>query len=299
MGKRKDDEYYKVLALEIEQTGISLTKLAERESTTRQTLSKRFKMLGIEIINQQNRLRFNENVFDIIDTEEKAYWLGFIYADGYISYNDFDDLTKKPLYSFELSLQLRDTKHLEKFTKFLNFDYSKVSCDSYRCRVAFANKHLWHILNNYGCTPRKSLTLKFPNIEIFKDNSLIKHFIRGYFDGDGCFSRYIYSSGNVVPHISFMGTPEFLEELSKFIPPCKFSIRKDIRHTDQTITYDFKVDDSVTMINFMYEESNIYLDRKYILYNFFKNKSRSLQEYKELLLGDIGEDCEVNTEIID
>ena len=72
MGKRKDDEYYKVLALEIEQTGISLTKLAERESTTRQTLAKRFKMLGIEIINQQNRLRFNENVFDIIDTEEKA-----------------------------------------------------------------------------------------------------------------------------------------------------------------------------------------------------------------------------------
>ena len=96
-----------------------------------------------------------------------------------------------------------------------------------------------------------------------------------------------------------VGTPEFLEELSKFIPPCKFSIRKDIRHTDQTITYDFKVDDSVTMINFMYEESNIYLDRKYILYNFFKNKSRSLQEYKELLLGDIGEDCDVNTEIID
>ena len=289
MGKRKDDEYYKVLALEIEQTGISLTKLAERESTTRQTLAKRFKMLGIEIINQQNRLRFNENVFDIIDTEEKAYWLGFIYADGYISYNDFDDLTKKPLYSFELSLQLRDTKHLEKFTKFLNFDYAKVSCDSYRCRVAFANKHLWHILNNYGCTPRKSLTLKFPNIEIFKDNRLIKHFIRGYFDGDGCFSRYIYSSGNVVPHISFMGTPEFLQELGKLIPT-NFSIHKDKRLTDQTISYDFGVDAGVTMINFMYSTANIYLDRKYTLYKFFKNKSRSLQEYKELLLGDIGED---------
>ena len=49
----------------------------------------------------------------------------------------------------------------------------------------------------------------------------------------------------------------------------------------------------------MYTNANIYLDRKYTLYNFFKNKSRSLQEYKELLLGDIGEDCEVNTEIID
>ena len=173
-----------------------------------------------------------------------------------------------------------------------------MSCDSYRCRVAFANKHLWHILNNYGCTPRKSLTLKFPNIEIFKDNSLIKHFIRGYFDGDGCFTRYIYSSGNVVPHVSFMGTPEFLQELGKLIPT-NFSIRKDKRLTDQTIWYDFGVDASVTMINFMYSNANIYLDRKYTLYNFFKNKSRSLQEYKELLLGNIGEDCDVNTEIID
>ena len=45
--------------------------------------------------------------------------------------------------------------------------------------------HLVETLISYGCTPRKSLTLKFPDFNIFKSQSLINHFIRGYFDGDG------------------------------------------------------------------------------------------------------------------
>ena len=64
----------------------------------------------------------------------------------------------------------------------------------------FANKYFWNILNSYGCTPRKSLTLKFPDRDIFKSSDLIRHFIRGYFDGDGCFSRYIYSH-TVTPRV--------------------------------------------------------------------------------------------------
>ena len=34
-------------------------------------------------------------------------------------------------------------------------------CD--RCRLYFNDKQIWHALNNKGCTPRKSLTLVFPN----------------------------------------------------------------------------------------------------------------------------------------
>ena len=45
--------------------------------------------------------------------------------------------------------------------------------------------HLINTLISYGCTPKKSLTLKFPDISIFKNMDLIRHFIRGYFDGDG------------------------------------------------------------------------------------------------------------------
>ena len=37
---------------------------------------------------------YNKNVFDTIDTEEKAYWLGFIYADGYLNSSPLFDNKK-------------------------------------------------------------------------------------------------------------------------------------------------------------------------------------------------------------
>lgn len=51
----------------------SLTKLGRKYGIKRQTLAKYLKARNVEIINQQNRCRINENIFDVIDTEEKAY----------------------------------------------------------------------------------------------------------------------------------------------------------------------------------------------------------------------------------
>lgn len=165
--------------------GISLSKLAKEYHTSVQTLSKKLKAKGIEIINHQNETKFNKHIFDVIDTEEKAYWLGFIFADGYISSRDN---------SFELSLKGSDIEHLHKFNKFMEHNKDNVKLGEVknkdktflRCRWGIVNKHLWNTLNNLGCTPRKSLTLQFPNIP----EELEIPFIRGYFDGDGCLSYY-------------------------------------------------------------------------------------------------------------
>ena len=54
-------------------SGLSITKLAKNYKTTYRTIKKYFDKENIKIINTQNRLRFNENIFDVIDTEEKAY----------------------------------------------------------------------------------------------------------------------------------------------------------------------------------------------------------------------------------
>jgi carbonic anhydrase len=51
----------------------SLTKLAKKYNLAASTISNALKTLNIDIVNEQNMLRFNEHVFDIIDTEEKAY----------------------------------------------------------------------------------------------------------------------------------------------------------------------------------------------------------------------------------
>ena len=270
------------LAFEFQTTDISLTKLGEREGIDRRTISKHFKKLGIEIINKQNRPKFNINVFDSIDTEEKAYWLGFIYADGYIGSTPIRD-DKKSVYNFELSLALKDIEHLEKFRKFIGFE-KEITKDSYRCRIMVANKHFWTILNNYGCTPNKSLTLKFPNCI---PNNLIRHFIRGYFDGDGCITRHVYIN-TVSPEINVIGTKDFLNNIINYSNTTP-NIRHDKRHSEETLILEWHKDDGVKFINYLYNNSSIYLDRKFKLYNFFKDGSRSVKEFTELSEGKIGE----------
>ena len=289
---------FQKLALEFETTSISLTKMALREGTTRQTLAKYFKKMGVKIINKQNRCKFNCNIFDCIDTEEKAYWLGFIFADGYIGSTPLRN-NKKSVYNFEISLKLSDTSHLEKFKKFISYEKPVVT-DDHRCRIMIANKHFWETLNNYGCTPRKSLTLKFPKLEIFKSKDLIRHFIRGYFDGDGCFSRHI-NINTVSPSIEVIGTDDFLNKivLLSNIPAIK---SHDKRWSAETEYIRYRLNQGVEFINYIYKNSNIYLDRKYKLYKFFENGSRSVEEFTELLEGKIGEipkmeNTEVSSEI--
>lgn len=105
--------------------------------------------------------------------------------------------------------------------------------------------------------------------------------------------------------VSVLGTPEFLDELeinSKF-PKNTLHRSKDNRHSNQTVALSFKKEEAVKFINFLYKDSAIYLDRKYKLYQFFKDTgSRSKEEFLELLSGNIGENPkmenpEINSEI--
>ena len=285
---------YDKLAFEFQTTDISLTEMAKREQVDRRTLSRNFKKLGIEVVNKWNRPKFNEHIFDVIDTEEKAYWLGFIFADGYIGSTPLEP-DKKSVYNFEISLKIEDTPHLEKFKSFISFE-KEIVTDDHRCRIMIANKHFWSTLNDYGCVPRKSLILKFPRKEIFASKDLLRHFIRGYFDGDGCFSRHVHIH-TVSPVIGLLGTREFLEEVLN-ISNISAKYIHDKRHSDNTFSLSYSKDDGILFINYLYNNSSIYLDRKYKLFEFFKNGSRSVKEFAELLSGNIGEASEMgNTEI--
>lgn len=254
--------------------GISLSDLAKEYNTTIQTLSKKLKERGIQIVNRQNITKFNENVFDIIDTEEKAYWLGFIFADGYISSRD---------YGFELSLASIDAEHLIKFNNFMQHQKNNVklgvtkigNTEFQRCRWGIVNKHLWNVLNNYGCTPRKSNTLVFPKLDIFQNPSLIIPFIRGYFDGDGCLSNY-----KELPKASFVGTEEFLSKLKEQLQV--YSINSGKLVTDYrelfTKTLNISKPNTLKFLHLIYDNATIYLDRKY---NKFLTFCRSLEKSNE------------------
>lgn len=247
--------------------GESLTNLEKKYKCKRQNIAIVLLYNGYDVENRQNRTKFNETIFDNIDSEEKAYWLGFIFADGYISSSK---------YTFELSLKGSDKKHLDKFNDFMQHEdknhvkLSNVKLNDKvfeRCRWSVTNKHLWETLNNLGCTPKKSLTLQFPNLNIFKTKDLVLHFIRGYFDGDGCFSRTI-NAKTVSPNVSLLGTYDFLFKISNIIK-LKGHFLHDQKHDQNTYSIYFSQSDTISFLNYIYKNASIYLERKYNLYLFF------------------------------
>lgn len=120
-------------------------------------------------------INLDKNFFEFINTEEKAYWLGFIWADGHVS-------QKAPWF---LVVQIKDRDHMEKLCKALSYDGtikavhgSGYNPNAIHYRVAFCRRKLCDDLNNLGRNSNKDT---LPDI----DPSLMGHFLRGYFDGDG------------------------------------------------------------------------------------------------------------------
>lgn len=253
--------------------GVSLCKLSKKFNTTKESLSKQLKELGYEVINKQTAIKFDDSIFDSIDTEEKAYWLGFIYADGNIK------TTNKTTYRLSINLKIGDYNHLKKFntfTKHSSFNI-KIIKHGQECAWYACSKHLWETLNNYGCTPCKSLTLKFPDESIFKESikyskkELIRHFIRGYFDGDGCIS-YDRKKKGLLIRCSVLGTQDFITNLKNYVNLPNALIQE--RFTKNTY-YNLKLKhtESIKFIKYLYEDTNIYLDRKYARFCAFMSNN--------------------------
>ena len=299
MNERERKQYIINLAIEeylnTPENERSLTKLGEKYGVKRQTLSKYLKDKGYKIINYQNRLRCDETIFDSIDNEESSYWLGFLYADGNIS------STGNRL---EVHLSIKDLNHLEKFRQFLKLSTEiRTGINSQGngfCHLSIRNKHLWNTLNNLGCSPRKSLILKFPKLEIFKGDlqrkkELIKCFIRGYIDGDGCLSIY-KQQNSIITELNIVGTEEFLISINKLFKNKGYIRNKSCKNWEnKAFSLSFSPVISRKIARLLYENANIYLERKYNKYLEFcslENESSLRKSSK------IGESCDANTEVI-
>ena len=204
------------------------------------------------------KYKYDINYFEVIDTEEKAYWLGFIYADGCISNDNKQQLI--------IELCKQDKIVLEKFIGSINGN-NQIYENKHSCRLTICQKAFTNNLLDKGVFPKKSLLLKFPNTNIIP-KQLIRHFIRGYFDGDGsisCNQYYNKTQDNYyyVSEFNILGTISFVESLSEFLPSSKYKIKHETR---QTNVYKYRVYNRVDIIkifHYLYDDSNIYLERKY------------------------------------
>lgn len=201
----------------------------------------------------------NEFYFNKIDTREKAYWLGFLYADGTVASK-----------TSAVSITSIDREHLEKFKKAIgaiNHLITDIYDNRWKnaktlYRFEIKDKQIYEDLVKWGCIPNKTLLVnKIPNIP----RNFVSHFIRGYFDGDGSL-HYLKSTNNY--RISFTsGSADFLKEIQKELEVSHLSLG----HEKDSNTYQLQISGRKQVkriLNYIYQDStnSIRLDRKYEKY---------------------------------
>ena len=234
-----------------------------------ETLTEALNLFNIEkqdnLTGNTNNLRhgiIRPDFFEKIDCEENAYFLGLMYADGYVVIRE--NKPKSTSHLAAISLKSSDDYLLEKFSDLIygkrllsKIIYEKEEhSDAYKFSIH--NKRICLDLINLGCVPNKSKILQFPTEEQVPEN-LIHHFIRGYFDGDG--SCGIYGEKDKL-QFSICGSVFFIDSLSKYLNKkfnYKFSCYNAGNIKVVASSHSQKV---IEFRDFIYENSSISMKRK-------------------------------------
>lgn len=222
---------------------------------------------------------YDKYFFDEIDSEEKAYWLGFIYADGYTT----DDGR------FGIELASVDKEHIQKLLNSMKSNLKikdririKGDIEYKSSSILINNKHLNSSLISKGVVPRKTEILCFPEEKVLPKN-LRNHFIRGYFDGDGTIIKKDYERmredrnnkiyQRTMSEVSVVcKSYRFIESLCTLLnDELNLNVEIKINKNLNYIRYHSK-ENIIKILNYLYKDSNVYLERKY-------NKSLELLKY--------------------
>lgn len=170
------------------QAGDTLRTIAKRYRHSRSTIRAALAKASIAIrphTETSQRYNIAADTFSRIDTHEKAYWLGFLYADG----NVYLGSANEAKHVVQLCLSAKDAAHVERFRAFLKSNHPLYwERQDTSVRFMANNQELVRDLMALGCVPRKSLTLQFPTEEQVP-RQYRSSFILGYADGDGSICR--------------------------------------------------------------------------------------------------------------
>lgn len=245
-------ENKKDIILELLDSGLNVAQIANNLNEYQQAVRNVIKKYRPEksfILNQG----IASTYFSKIDTHEKAYFLGFIAADGALVKSSTGNT-----YELTITIHSRDKYILEEFRSQLKCEHTVRDLNRDNLvRFSISNKNLTNDLINLGIVPNKSLIL-----DSFQDkipNEFFNSFLLGYFDGDGS----IYKTNNKY-YIQIRGTKNLLEDYNKFL-----NLDYEIKKYDST--YNLTIGSKSNIIKFisLYNKNNIFLSRKKDKFNSF------------------------------
>lgn len=262
------------LVVEDYKNGLSSIKIAEKYSVSKQSVLRILHKNNIGMKSKgdykpYNQYPFNEHWLDVLDCQEKFYFLGFFFADGNI---------RKDENTMKIKLQVQDKYILEKFNElfesnrplyfgdYYNETYNQTQ-ESYEMRLG--SKHLKNRFEELGVFPNKTYSIDFPDYVL---NEYLHHFIRGYFDGDGNVAVFGKNKkGEPRANITIVGNPVFIEKMKDILEE-KLNIY--INFYDKKTYALLKIErqkDVKKFLDWIYKDSKIHLIRKYEDYIKFIN----------------------------
>lgn len=229
--------------------GLSTRQLSVEYFCNYTTLIKRMRKFGCvfrPMGHGKKKYNLNEKYFDIIDSENKAYWLGIFLTDGSTSSK-----------IIRLKLMKSDESHLRKFLNDIesNHPISYEYKDGFvQACINIGNTHMRNQLINKGIITNNKKTYSLPD-------NISKDYWRGVIDGDGCFSREN-------KELRLIGTKETCINFKKFCQKKILTKANVIKVKNKKAwTFCLHGDIAFKIINILYNNASVYLNRKYTVYD--------------------------------
>ena len=254
------------------ESGCTQVQISEIVLISDMSIRKILRRMGVKMRSYSKcnqRYKRNQHYFDEIDTQNKAYILGLLYADGNNNLNHN---------CITLSLQECDKEILDRIKTELEYE-GKIRFNPLQEKninhknqyiLAINDEYMSNKLNELGLVPAKSLVAEFPE---YLNMSLIRHFIRGYFDGDGSVG---FDDKLNRAHVSIVGTYDVISNMKNILTsmrcPCSIAHPKQSKDNN---TYCLTLCGNKCSINFLdwiYEDADMKLQRKYNRYIEIKKK---------------------------
>ena len=250
--------------IELHNDGLSYHKISELNNTSAACVYRVLRENNVKFKTPaecSTKIKTDNSMFDKIDVEWKAYYLGLLFADGCMSKQG----------SVILTLSETDKHILDELNTFIfnskrklaYIPSRKIKNKTYiaqpKYTLVLTNKFISAKLQSIGLVPKKSLILDFPKDEYIPEN-LFHHFVRGYFDGDGWIwapkkDGYSYMWGIVSSNL-------FIEKL-KILLEKVLRIELKIRKSGNVHLIEaFHKEKLIKIKNYLYKDSTIYLRRK-------------------------------------
>lgn len=195
-----------------------------------------------------------EDYFDVIDSEDKAYFLGYIMADGNVSVHSGQ-------YSLKFHISIQDREIVDNFIRIIessNKVTSREETKSYY--TSLTSVHMCKSLINHGVIPNKTSHEIIPKTV---PANLINHFLRGLFDGDGITDISKKRSG-------FVGSKYIIDDILNLLDE-NLTVFKAGKN--QKVVYFLGGKKfSRKLYSYLYKDATIWLDRKKTRLEFICSK---------------------------